>query len=217
MPVTDTGIARERVPPVSHECRILAIGDSLTDPRSHGGGYLKPWISHCAECQVTNIGRGGAMVNQMLSGLRRHLDEAPANYSHWVVFGGVNDLYSDQTAKRTVAKIERDLSTIYALGRQHGSIIVALTVAPWGGFRRFYTDERGANTRRLNQWIVDQKQSGAVDVVVDSTGALGCGEPTELCPELAKPFRDGLHFGPKGHHRLGEALLAALGEAACGS
>jgi hypothetical protein len=213
--VSSTAVAWS--PPTHSACRILAIGDSLTDPRSHGGGFLTPWVAHCPACQVTNIGRGGAMINQMLSHLRRHLNETPETYTHWVVFGGVNDLYSDQTAKRTLFRIERDLSSIYALGHSHKSVIVAIGVAPWGGFRRWYTEERGANTATLNQWIREQKTSGAIDVFVDSVPPLTCGSPIELCPELASPFHDGLHFGPEGHRKLGTTLLDALGGSACGS
>ena len=50
---------------------------------------------------------------------------APVGYTHVIVFGGVNDLYSDITAKRTVAKIESDLSTMYASAREHGAKVVA--------------------------------------------------------------------------------------------
>ena len=157
------------------------------------------------------------MVNQMLAQVRRHLGETDVKYSHWVVFGGVNDLYSDQTAHRTLGKIERDLETIYTLAHQHDSLVVALTVAPWGGFHRWYSAERGVNTATLNRWIVKQQADGRVDFVVDSGASLTCGDPATLCPSLAEPFRDGLHFGSQGHQKLGNALLAVLGEAACGS
>ncbi len=198
-------------------CHVLAIGDSLTDPRSNGGGYLKAWQSRCPECRFTNVGRGGAMVNQMLTQLRRHLLESDEQYSHWVVFGGVNDLYSDLTAKRTTSKIERDLETIYTLGHQHGSLVVSITVSPWGGFHRWYTDERGSNTIKLNNWIAQEQKVGKVDFIVDSGAVLSCGDPTLLCPDVMTPFRDGLHFGSEGHRRLGAAILSAMGVAACGA
>jgi len=155
------------------------------------------------------------MVNQMLSQLRRHLLESDDQYSHWVVFGGVNDLYSDLAAKRTTDKIERDLEAIYALGHQRGSLIVSITVSPWGGFHRWYTDERGLNTIKLNNWIAHEQKIGSVDLVVDSGAVLSCGNPTLLCPNVMTPFRDGLHFGPEGHRRLGDSILSALDGAAC--
>ena len=126
------------------------------------------------------------MVNQMLAQLRRHLLETDVHYSHWVVFGGVNDLYSDQTAHRTLAKIERDLGAIYAMGHERESLVVALTVAPWGGFHRWYTEERGVNTTALNQWIVKQRATGGVDFVVESAPSLTCGD---ICITMPKPNR----------------------------
>ena len=202
---------------VTGACHVLVIGDSLTDLRSNGGGYLKPWQMRCPQCRFTNIGHGGAMVNQMLFRLRRHLLESKDRYSHWVVFGGVNDLYSNLTANRTVNKIERDLETIYELGHNRGSLVVAITVAPWGGFRRWYTVERGQNTKILNDWIVHEQKVGIIDFVVDSGTVLACGDLAQLCSNLMPPFRDGLHFGPEGHRRLGELLMSMLDGAACGS
>lgn len=156
------------------------------------------------------------MVNQMLSQVKHHLGETSESYSHFIVFGGVNDLYSDKTAKRTLSKIERDLTAIYALGHANHAAVVAVGVAPWGGFRKWFTEERGANMAQLNEWIRQQKAAGIVDVFVDSVTELTCGNARELCPELAKPFHDGLHFGPAGHRKLGVAIVDALGGAACG-
>src|SRR5664280_292980 len=185
-------------------CHVLAIGD-----------YLKGWRTRCPDCRFTNIGRGGAMVNQMLWRLRRHLSEFPENYSHWVIFGGVNDLYSDVTANRTLEKIERDLAEIYELGRTHANIVIAITVAPWGGFHRWYSEVRGSNTRSLNKWITQAQKQGIVDIVIDAGDSLSCGDPMQLCPDLMPPFRDGLHFGPEGHRRLGASLISALDGTAC--
>jgi lysophospholipase L1-like esterase len=195
---------------IAQPCRILVIGDSLSDPKAHGGGYLKPWQKQCSTCEFTNLAHGGAMVNQMLRGLREHFTAPQPRYTTVVVFGGVNDLYSDQTAKRTNDRIQRDLSAIYQLARAHSDRVVAITVAPWGGFRKWYTAQRGHNTQLLNQWIVQGVGRGELSTAVESGPLLSCGDPEQLCPEYMPPFRDGLHFGPKGHHRLGAALLKAV-------
>jgi lysophospholipase L1-like esterase len=155
------------------------------------------------------------MVNQMLYGLRQYFDQNPSSHSHVVVFGGVNDLYSDQTAHRTLERIERDLSGIYQLARSHAQSVIAITVAPWGGFRRWYTQDRGRHTQELNQWIAQGRARGDADVVVLTETVLTCGDPASLCPAVMPPFRDGLHFGSEGHRKLGEALLTALGDQAC--
>jgi len=187
---------------------VAAIGDSLTDARSHGGKFLEVLRERCPKSRFDNYGKGGQMVNQMR---RRFTDEIfgpgqPA-YTHVLVFGGVNDLYSDLTAGRTPAKIEQDLTLMYQAAHAHGARVVALTVAPWGGFTRYFNASRSAATLELNRWILAQRDAGAVDATIDAYRLLSCGDATVLCPRYAPPFKDGLHFGPEGHRKLGEALF----------
>ncbi|EYF04881.1 GDSL-type esterase/lipase family protein [Chondromyces apiculatus] len=194
---------------------VAAIGDSLTDARSHGGGFLDELKRRCPESRFDNQGKGGNMVNQMRRRFARDVlgeeggPERPA-YTHLIVFGGVNDLYSDKTAFRSVPKISADLAAMYAAGRARGMRIVALTVAPWGGFSSYFTDARGQTTRQLNDWIRGRKAAGEVDHVIDAYALLSCGVPHRLCPDYTKPFMDGLHFGPRGHEVLGKALYEAV-------
>lgn len=195
-------------------CRLLAVGDSLTDPKSHGGGYLRVVERRC-DCTVNNLGRGGDMVNQMKKRLLAHLAANPPRYSHVLVFGGVNDLYSDETAHRTVAKIQGDLEAMYRAARNRGASVIGVTVAPWGGFRRYFSPRRAETTLELNRWIAEGPKRGLSDYWVDAYSRLSCGIPTELCARYAAPHRDGLHFGPIGHERLGEALVEALGPTRC--
>lgn len=195
-------------------CRLLAAGDSLTDPRSGGGGYLELAQRSCG-CEVTNLGQGGAMVNQIRRRLLAHLEASGELYTHAVIFGGVNDLYSDLTAKRTVAKISADLDAMYRASKRHGLRVVALTVAPWGGFKRYFTDQRWTHTLELNAWIRQSPSRDSSDAVVDAESLLACGDPRFLCASYAAPYRDGLHFGPRGHRQLAVALVRALGPTFC--
>jgi lysophospholipase L1-like esterase len=200
----------DALPAARDPCSIAVIGDSLSDTRSGGGGYLKLVRERSPETRIDNFAVGGHMVNQM----RRRfavtaLTQPKRSYTHLVVFGGVNDLYSDQTAGRTPEKITRDLEWMYRAAQGHGMLIVAFTVAPWGGFSRYYNPRRAAATARVNRWILEQPEAGLVDVVVDAYPLLSCGNPERLCPELAAPYRDGLHFGPAGHRVLGEAVYKA--------
>jgi lysophospholipase L1-like esterase len=189
---------------------VAALGDSLTDFRSHGGGYLRSLRERCPESRFDSYGKGGDMVNQMRRRMATDLfDHAPVAYTHLIVFGGVNDLYSDLTAGRTVKKIAADLTKIYAAGHQHGMKIVAMTVAPWGGFKLFFTEARGETTRELNRWIIAQRGAGA-DFVVDTYPLLSCGDPQTLCELFFEPFHDGLHFGPPAHQKLADALFETV-------
>ncbi|NRA33544.1 MAG: SGNH/GDSL hydrolase family protein [Polyangiaceae bacterium] len=188
------------------------MGDSLTDPKSHGGKYLDYLRQHCPESTFISFGKGADMVNQMRRRFQSQvLAPVPvagkSHYTDVIIFGGVNDLYSDLTAHRTVEKISADLSAMYQMSRDRGIRVVAITVSPWGGFKRYHNDRRQAATLRLSEFIFEQQRQQQVDFVVDTVPLLSCGDPEHLCPAMAKPFRDGLHFGPKGHEILGAALL----------
>jgi lysophospholipase L1-like esterase len=191
-------------------CRVALFGDSLTDAHSVGGGYVRYLERHCPESHFENFAKGGAMVNQMRAHFAETLANAPRGaFSHVVVFGGVNDLYSDETAGRTPRKIETDLGALYAGARALGARVVAITVAPWGGFTRYFTPHRADTTREVNAWILGQASEGAVDVAVDAHALLRCGDPDRLCERFERARSDGLHFGAAGHEALGEALYAA--------
>jgi lysophospholipase L1-like esterase len=206
VPVPVPAPARPPVP-AARRYSIAAIGDSLTDPRSHGGGYLHYLKTRCPTLEIDNFGKGAAMVNQMRRKFDTDVALSPKRYTHLIVFGGVNDLYSDLTAFRTPAKIGADLGHMYAWGKAHDVKVVALTVAPWGGFKRYFNPSRGEATRTLNAWIREQPRLGHVDHVVDAYALLSCGDPESLCERFFKPFNDGLHFGPEGQELLGQALF----------
>lgn len=185
---------------------VAAIGDSLTDARAHGGKFLDYLKQRCPESEFVNYGKGGDMVNQM----RRRFDPqvlgSGKSFTHLIVWGGVNDLYSDLTAGRTPHKVARDLSYMYAAAHERGMKVVAITVAPWGGFKQYYNARRGGTTLELNRWIEKQAEEGAVDAVIDAYSLLSCGDPQRLCKDYEISFRDGLHIGPKGHEVIGKAL-----------
>ncbi len=207
-PIANESEAVEPAPASGPQRYVVAVvGDSLTDYKSHGGKFIRYLEKQCPESQFDNFGKGADMVNQMR---RRFQPQVMApghpNYTHVIIFGGVNDLYSDLTANRKNERIERDLSQMYQWSQELGAKVVALTVSPWGGFKRYFNERRGNNTLLLNRWISDQR-GGLVDSVIDTHQLLRCGDEHKLCPEYAAPFKDGLHFGPKGHEVLGKALF----------
>lgn len=187
--------------------RVLALGDSITDQRVGGGGYLRELGRACPLSHFDHFGRGGDMVNQMRRRFEQALPETLSQYDTLIVYGGVNDLYSDQTAGRTNDLIEADLSAIYAAAKDRNLSVIAITVSPWGGFSRYFNERRSRSTRLLNAWIQGTTKSGQTDVVVDSYALLSCGDAERLCPEYESPSHDGLHPGPQGHALLGQALL----------
>ncbi len=197
-----TATAKAKTP-----CNVALIGDSLTDYRAHGGGYVRYLEQRCPASQFQNFAKGGAMVNQMRAHFEATLASTPrGRFSHVVIFGGVNDLYSDDTAGRTTKKIEADLTALYAGSRALGARVVAITVAPWGGFTRYFTPHRAGTTRELNAWILAQAADGSVDSVADAHTLLSCGDADRICERYDRARSDGLHFGKAGHEVLGAAL-----------
>jgi lysophospholipase L1-like esterase len=186
---------------------VLILGDSLSDEKVGGGGFVRILRERCPKTTFDNRAKGGFMVNQIRKRLETEVLPENRSYSHAIVFGGVNDLYSDQTANRTLERIQADLSRIYADLKARGTDVIAITVTPWGDFKRWFTPARSRNTLALNGWISSQAASGALSAALDAYPLLSCGDPERLCPELAAPHKDGLHFGKLGHQKLAQALL----------
>jgi len=190
--------------------KVAAIGDSLTDDRRGVGGYyLKYLREKCPESRFDNFGKGGDMVNQMRKRFGPSVlgeGGTKTDYTHVIVFGGVNDLYSDETAGRGPKKVQADLLTMYQGAHGRGMKVVAITIAPWGGFKKWFTPKRGGYTRTVNTWIKEQVVAKNVDFVIDAHSLLSCGIPDMLCPKYAGFPGDGLHFDKNGQKVLGEAL-----------
>lgn len=188
---------------------VAALGDSITDSRNGGGGYLATAQKACPESTFLNFGKGGDMVNQMLRRFKTDVLPVVAekHIDTLVVYGGVNDLYSDLTAGRKNEVIERDLTTIYRLAKSAGLRVVAITVSPWGGFTQYWNERRGENTRLLNSWILGAVARGEAALAVDSFPLLSCGQPDQLCEAFERRVADGLHPGPGGHELLGQKLV----------
>lgn len=190
-------------------CRVAVIGDSLSDPRSAGGHYVRVLQARATKSRFDNYARGGHMVNQMRSRFQADVfGPGKATYTHVLVFGGVNDLISNLTAHRTNDRIQSDLSQMYRWAKEAKARVVAMTVTPWGGFTRYFNAQRAENTVLLNQWLLAQ-QGQLADVVVDAYALLSCGDPKRLCPQYVPPFNDGLHFSKSAHEVLAEALWEA--------
>ncbi len=187
---------------------VAALGDSITDAKNGGGGFLEVLRKACPKSVFHNFGKGGDMTNQMRRRLENEIAPqlASLKVDTLLVYGGVNDLYSDLTANRKNDKIEEDLTRIYQFAQSKNLEVVAVTVSPWGGFRKYFNERRGQNTKLLNSWILGQVATGLVDKAVDSFAPLSCGNPNDLCPDYETRFHDGIHLGEKGHRILGEKL-----------
>jgi lysophospholipase L1-like esterase len=208
-PATELAASRARAPGPRRTYRVAALGDSITDERVGGGGYLKYLRRACPQSRFYDFGKGGDMTNQMLRRLQRDLlaEKSALELDTLIVLGGVNDLYSNLSAGRTNQRIEEDLVEIYQTAKQNGLRVVAVTVLPWGGFSKYFTPERSESTRALNSFILGLQSHHSVDLAVDGYALLSCGDPERLCPAFERKRPDGLHPGPEGHEVLGRTLL----------
>jgi lysophospholipase L1-like esterase len=210
-------VQAEPEPPAAKEPKkrryvVAAMGDSLTDPRSHGGKYLEHLRKRCPKSRFDSYGVGGNMVNQMRRRFVREIFPAKTKkkraakptYTHLIVLGGINDICSDETAKRTNDKIEKDLAWMYAMGRERGLEVIALTLPPWAGFTRYYNRRRASSTFALNGWIKKQLANGKVDALLDVYPLLSCGRPEHLCDRFG--WSDKVHWNKARHEVIGKAL-----------
>ncbi len=199
-------------PPPKHRYVVAAMGDSLTDPRSHGGKYLDVLRKRCPLSRFDSYGKGGNMVNQMRKRFARDILGSPPDpdkpkpaYTHVIVLGGINDICSDRTAARSNEKITADLQAMYDMAHRRGMAVVAITLPPWGGFKRYYNKRRGASTLTINRWLKQQRgHGGKVDALVDVYPLLSCGDPELLCDRYGWP--DKVHWSKAGHQLVGKAL-----------
>jgi len=197
-------------PTVKHTYVVAAMGDSLSDPKSHGGKYLEYLAARCPKSRFDSYGVGGNMVNMMRKRFARDVlgdgaDGPKPKYTHVIVLGGIGDILSNETAHRTAKKIESDLSEMYAMAKARGMKVVALTLPPWGAFKS-YDGARHQMTLDVNDWL--RKGPADADVVVDIFPLLSCGDANKLCRDYAWP--DQLHWAAKGHDVVGKELAAKV-------
>ena len=190
---------------------VAAIGDSLTDPRSGGGKYLKSLAERCPESRFDAYGVGGQRTDHMrwrltedLFGRSTPWHKRP-QYTHVIILGGVNDLAAATPRDARIERIKGNLSQMYRTARSRGVSVVALTLPPWGRLRGI-PDKRAGATDALNAWILEQQGSGAVDHAVDIYGALSCGDARLLCPKHRRFANDHIHWGTAGHSVVAELL-----------
>ncbi len=210
--------------PARRRYALAAIGDSFTDPRSHGGIYLKVLAERCPRSRFESFGVGGNMVNMMQRRFLRDVfgegDEGGAPgaaavgagpdrpvWTHVVVLGGLGDALSNITAKRTAGAVQRDLGWMIAESRRRGAAAIVLSLPPWAGFRD-YDGARAQMARDINAWIAAEARAGRIDATFDTRSALSCGNVERLCDTFASPDR--LHWNEAGQRAVGEALHRAL-------
>lgn len=198
------------------------MGDSLTDPKSHGGIYLQVLREHCPKSSFESFGKGGNMTNMMRKRFLKDVyketaddaatNPAPAaqrsNFTHVLILGGLGDILSNETAGRTAEKIAKDIGLMVDWSRARGAKAYVLTLPPWGRMKD-YDEVRGRMTLDVNSWVVKAAKEGRIDGYFDVRPWLVCdGDEVNLCKKYA--FKDGIHWSEAGQRSVGEALHQAM-------
>lgn len=193
-------------PAAKRRYSVAAIGDSLSDPKAHGGGYLTHLAKRCKESRFDTYGKGGNMVSQMRQRFARDVlgkgdgAEPRPRYTHMIVLGGIADIGSRETAGRTLEKIQGDLLAMYAMAKEAGMTVIAVTIPPWGAWHT-YDDEMHRMMLAMNAWLRAKPEH--VSHVVDVFPKLVCDEKV-LCTQFAS---DKIHWNKAAHELFGEMLF----------
>ena len=206
---------------------VVALGDSITDGNGSTPDRDRRWPDYLA---VRLSGDGTAVVNAGISGARLLGDRMGVNAAARfeqdvlgqpgvgtvVVLLGINDIGWPQSAfapDEPPMRAERMIAVyrqLIAQARVRGVRIVGATLPPFEGalqgtpFEGYYTPEKDAVRREVNQWIRDGRE---FDAVVDFDRVLrDPARPARMLPRYDSG--DHLHPGDAGYEAMAKAVAA---------
>ena len=186
---------------------VLAVGDSLTDPRLPPDRYAR-WTDVLTtllpDRPVANAAIDGNRLLMpggsgptILDRLDRDVLRRPG-VGTLVVLAGTNDITGGATADQLIDS----LTQVARKAHQRRLRVVLLTLLP--AHKR--TPDKEQIRQDVNHWIRTTKDA---DVVVDAESVVrDPGQPNRLRPEY--DWGDGLHLSVAGHQALGAAVADAL-------
>ena len=206
---------------------LVALGDSITDGNGSTPDRDRRWPDYLA----TRLSADGvAVVNAGISGARLLGDRMGVNAAARfeqdvlsqpgvgtvVVLLGINDIGWPQSAfapDEPPMRAERMIAVyrqLIAQARVRGVRIVGATLLPFEGalrgtpFEGYYTPEKDAVRREVNQWIRD---GGEFDAVVDFDRVLrDPARPARMLPRFDSG--DHLHPGDAGYEVMAKEVAA---------
>lgn len=206
---------------------VVALGDSITDGNGSTPDRDRRWPDYLAARLSAD---GVAVVNAGISGARLLGDRMGVNAAARfeqdvlsqpgvrtvVVLLGINDIGWPQSAfapDEPPMRAERMIAVyrqLIALARVHGVRIVGATLLPFEGalqgtpFEGYYTPQKDAVRREVNQWI---REGGEFDAVVDFDRALrDPARPARMLPRYDSG--DHLHPGDAGYEAMANEVAA---------
>ena len=196
---------------------IVAIGDSITDGRGTDTNKNDRWTDVLsARLRANGATSNVAMMNQGIGATnlvgttgtaavarfsRDVLGQDGVRYA--IVFDGVNDIGGGQS----FAALKSAYDALIGAAHARGLLIYGATILPFGG-NAYYTTAHESVRQQVNTYI----KSGAFDGYIDFDAALtDGGNPPKLQPAYAAWAQmDGLHPGPAGYQKMGDAVDLTL-------
>ncbi len=209
---------------------VVAFGDSITDGARSTVDANHRWPDILAD-RLSARGKKIAVLDAGIGG-NRILHDAAANVRfgvnalarfdrdvlaqpgvrYVIVLEGINDLGHAGTSAPDADKVSAEdlisgMRQMIERAHEHGMKIFGATLTPFeGAARGYFTPEKEAQRKALNQWI---RTGGAFDGVIDFEKAVR--DPAN--PDRMLPVYDGgdhLHPGDAGYKAMGEAIDLGL-------
>jgi lysophospholipase L1-like esterase len=190
-------------PPAKRAYVVAVIGDSITDFRSHGGGYVRTLASMCPKSRFDGYGVGGQRASDLRARFQEELfARGKPPYTHVIIEGGVNDLLVGTMDDARLAAMEGDFAAMYAMARARGVEVISLTVPAFLHATRLQL----AMDDALDDFMIANAPRA-----VDLRDLLGCKDDAgAVCPAFRRVPQDSVHWNARGH----ELVAAALRDAA---
>lgn len=181
---------------VSYQKRIVALGDSITNP----GPVMNPYSRSLnallgRHAYIVNAGVGGDTI--ALINARFTADVTNNRPQEVIVFCGINDI----TADRTSAQIIADLTALYASCAALGATVRPVTILPFGG-HGLWTAARELVRDEVNAFIMTQPLKTNMEGILDDGNAT---QPALLNPQYST---DNLHPTDAGHTEMAKQMYA---------
>jgi lysophospholipase L1-like esterase len=195
----------------------VAIGDSITDGRGTDTNKNNRWTdivsarlrANAATANVAMMNQGIGATNLVGAGgtaaqarfARDVLGQSGVRYA--IVFDGVNDIGGGASFASMKTVYDQLISAAHA----KGLLILGATITPFGG-NAYYTPAHETVRQQVNTYI----KSGVFDGVIDFDAAVtdGGNPPKLQAAYAAWAQMDGLHPGPAGYQKMGDAADLTL-------
>jgi lysophospholipase L1-like esterase len=196
---------------------VVAIGDSITDGRGTDTNQNNRWtdilaarlLANAATAKVSMMNQGIGATNLVgTSGTaaqarfaRDVLGQSGVKYA--IVLDGVNDIGGGAS----FASLKGAYDDLISKAHAKGVLIFGGTITPFGG-NSYYTAAHESVRQQVNTYI----KSGAFDGFIDFDAAVtDGGNPPQLQATYAAWSQmDGLHPGPAGYLKMGQAADLTL-------